>query len=143
MVIETPVTLSGVSSSPKNHAEALIVVTSFAIPAIDMGTMPARCRMLVADRDVRLALHTLPAFTAVKGDLLKFTQDHAECNDTGRYQEEGRSQELRAVLEEFVGEYFVRPIHDECEDGQCQAHDRCEPEQRCGRVVKSHFSTPE
>lgn len=45
-VIATPVTLSGVSSSPKSHAETVIVVTSLAIPAIDMGTTPARCMML-------------------------------------------------------------------------------------------------
>lgn len=46
MVIATPVIFSGVSSSPKNHADTEIVDTSFAIPAIDMGTTPARCMIL-------------------------------------------------------------------------------------------------
>lgn len=46
MVIATPVMLSGESSSPKTQAEMVIVVTSFAMPAIDMGTTPARRMML-------------------------------------------------------------------------------------------------
>jgi hypothetical protein len=36
----------GVSSSPKSKADALIVATSFAMPAIDIGTAPTRCMML-------------------------------------------------------------------------------------------------
>ena len=36
----------GVSSSPKNHAEIVMVETSLAIPAIDMGTTPARWMIL-------------------------------------------------------------------------------------------------
>lgn len=46
IVMPTPVMLRGVSSSPKTAAEIEIVVTSFAMPAIDIGTMPARRRML-------------------------------------------------------------------------------------------------
>jgi hypothetical protein len=42
VVIATPTMLSGVKISPKNHAEIEIVVTSFAIPAIDIGTTPTR-----------------------------------------------------------------------------------------------------
>jgi hypothetical protein len=36
----------GESWSPKNHADMLIVVTSLAMPAIDIGTTPARRIML-------------------------------------------------------------------------------------------------
>jgi hypothetical protein len=42
IVMATPVMFKGVSSSPKNQAEIVIVVTSFAMPAIDIGTTPAR-----------------------------------------------------------------------------------------------------
>jgi hypothetical protein len=42
----TPMMLSGVSLSWKTTAEIEIVVTSFAIPAIDIGTTPARWMML-------------------------------------------------------------------------------------------------
>ena len=45
-VTATPVMLRGVSSSPKSKADVLIVATSFAIPAIDIGTTPTRCIML-------------------------------------------------------------------------------------------------
>ncbi len=45
-VIATPVMLRGVSSSPKSKADVLIVATSFAIPAIDIGTTPTRCIIL-------------------------------------------------------------------------------------------------
>ena len=41
-VSATPVMLSGVSSSPKNHAENEMVATSFAMPAIDIGITPVR-----------------------------------------------------------------------------------------------------
>ena len=53
MVMTTPVMFKGVSWSPKNHAETLIVATSFAIPAIDIGTTPARCKIL-EDRSQRI-----------------------------------------------------------------------------------------
>ena len=36
----------GVNSSPKSKAETLMVATSFAIPAIDMGTAPTRWMIL-------------------------------------------------------------------------------------------------
>jgi hypothetical protein len=49
MVIPTPRMFSGVSSSPNSQAEIEMVVTSFAIPAMDMGTTPARRRMLHGD----------------------------------------------------------------------------------------------
>jgi hypothetical protein len=45
-VMTTPTMLRGVSSSPKNQDDMVIVVTSFAIPAIDVGTIPARLMML-------------------------------------------------------------------------------------------------
>jgi hypothetical protein len=45
-VMATPVMFNGVNSSPKNHAEIVMVATSFAIPAIDIGTTPARWMML-------------------------------------------------------------------------------------------------
>jgi hypothetical protein len=45
-VTATPVMLRGVSLSPKSRADVLIVATSFAIPAIDIGTTPTRCIML-------------------------------------------------------------------------------------------------
>lgn len=48
VAILTPVIFSGVSSSPKTQAEMVMVATSFAIPAIDMGTTPMRWRMLKA-----------------------------------------------------------------------------------------------
>ena len=38
----TPMTLTGVKMSPKNQAEIDMVVTSLAIPAIDIGTTPTR-----------------------------------------------------------------------------------------------------
>lgn len=41
-VIATPVIFNGVNSSPKTTAETTMVVTSFAIPAMDIGTIPAR-----------------------------------------------------------------------------------------------------
>jgi len=41
-VIPTPVMFSGVRSSLKNQAEIVMVVTSFAMPAMDMGTTPVR-----------------------------------------------------------------------------------------------------
>ena len=47
IVIPTPVILSGVNSSPKNHAETTMVVTSLAIPAMDIGTTPARLMILI------------------------------------------------------------------------------------------------
>lgn len=47
IVIPTPVIFSGVNSSPKNHAETMMVVTSFAIPAMDIGTTPARLMILI------------------------------------------------------------------------------------------------
>lgn len=46
MAILTPVMFKGVSSSPKTQAETVMVATSFAIPAIDMGTTPMRWMML-------------------------------------------------------------------------------------------------
>lgn len=45
-VMATPVMFSGVNSSPKNQAAQTIVVTSFAMPAMDIGTTPARWMML-------------------------------------------------------------------------------------------------
>lgn len=45
-VTATPVMLRGESSSPKIKADVLIVATSFAIPAIDIGTTPTRCIIL-------------------------------------------------------------------------------------------------
>ena len=45
----TPVMLSGVSVSPKSHAEREMVATSFAMPDIDIGTTPARLMMLYVD----------------------------------------------------------------------------------------------
>jgi hypothetical protein len=39
-VIATPVIFKGESSSPKNHAEIVMVETSLAMPAIDIGTIP-------------------------------------------------------------------------------------------------------
>lgn len=53
-VIATPVMLSGVNSSPKNQAEIVIVVTSLAMPAIDIGTTPARW-IILARNIFRLA----------------------------------------------------------------------------------------
>jgi hypothetical protein len=38
--------VKGVSWSPNSKADALIVATSFAIPAIDIGTTPTRCIIL-------------------------------------------------------------------------------------------------
>lgn len=46
----TPVIFSGVRTSPKNQAAIVIVETSFAIPAIDMGTTPARWIMLSGEK---------------------------------------------------------------------------------------------
>lgn len=46
MAILTPVMFKGVSSSPKTQAETVMVATSFAIPAIDMGTTPMRWMIL-------------------------------------------------------------------------------------------------
>ena len=45
-VTATPVMFRGVNSSPNIRADTLIVATSFAIPAIDMGTAPTRWIML-------------------------------------------------------------------------------------------------
>ena len=45
-VTATPVMFKGVNSSPKSKAETLMVATSFAIPAIDMGTAPTRWMIL-------------------------------------------------------------------------------------------------
>ncbi len=42
VVMATPVILRGVNSSPKNQAARVIVDTSLAIPAIDIGITPAR-----------------------------------------------------------------------------------------------------
>ena len=42
VVMTTPVIFKGDNSSPKNQADTVIVVTSFAMPAIDMGTTPVR-----------------------------------------------------------------------------------------------------
>jgi len=39
-------TFKGVNRSPKNHDEIKMVVTSLAIPAIDIGTTPTRWMML-------------------------------------------------------------------------------------------------
>lgn len=41
-VIATPVIFTGVNSSPKNQAEIVMVETSLAIPAMDIGRTPAR-----------------------------------------------------------------------------------------------------
>lgn len=46
IVTATPVMLRGVSSSPNSKADELMVATSFAIPAIDIGTTPTRCIIL-------------------------------------------------------------------------------------------------
>lgn len=45
-MMATPVMFNGVKVSPNNHAEILIVVTSFAMPDIAIGTTPARLMML-------------------------------------------------------------------------------------------------
>lgn len=52
-VMPTPVMFNGVNSSPKTIAETAMVVTSFAMPAIDIGTTPARLMMLVGCGEVR------------------------------------------------------------------------------------------
>lgn len=52
IVMPTPVMFNGVNSSPKTIAETRIVVTSFAIPAMDMGTTPARLMMLICCNEV-------------------------------------------------------------------------------------------
>jgi hypothetical protein len=52
IVMPTPVMFNGVNSSPKTIEETMIVVTSFAIPAMDIGTTPARLMMLVCCREV-------------------------------------------------------------------------------------------
>lgn len=41
-VMARPTKFNGVSSSPNNHAATEMVATSFAIPAMDIGTTPAR-----------------------------------------------------------------------------------------------------
>jgi len=51
-VIPTPRIFKGVSSSPNTHAETVIVVTSLKIPAILIGTTPARLMILHSDQDV-------------------------------------------------------------------------------------------
>ena len=43
-------TFKGVNRSPKNHDEIKIVVTSLAIPAIDIGTTPTRWMVLCGIR---------------------------------------------------------------------------------------------
>lgn len=53
MVIATPTIFRGVKISPKNQAEMDIVVTSLAIPAMDIGTTPTRWMML---RSIKEAL---------------------------------------------------------------------------------------
>jgi hypothetical protein len=45
-VTATPVMFRGVNSSPNSKADTLMVATSFAIPAIDMGTAPTRWMIL-------------------------------------------------------------------------------------------------
>lgn len=52
IVIPTPVMFNGVNSSPKTIAETMIVVTSFAMPAMDIGTTPARLMMLICRNGV-------------------------------------------------------------------------------------------
>ena len=47
IVITTPITFKGVSCSSKKKAAIDMVVASFAIPAMDIGTTPTRSRILI------------------------------------------------------------------------------------------------
>lgn len=71
IVTATPVMFKGVSTSPKNQAEIVIVETSFAMPAIDIGTTPARWMIL----PWKLALEEREYVTECVRD---FAEDHAE-----------------------------------------------------------------
>jgi hypothetical protein len=52
VVIPTPRIFKDASSSPKTQAETVIVMTSLKIPAILIGTTPARLMILHRGRDV-------------------------------------------------------------------------------------------
>ena len=58
IVITTPTSLIGESWSAKTQDEMVIVDTSLKMPAIESGTIPARCMMLVRGKrpSARLAL---------------------------------------------------------------------------------------
>jgi hypothetical protein len=103
-VTATPVMLRGVSWSPKNHAETLIVATSLAMPAIDIGTTPARWRML-ATRQIELVRKACPNFK----HILEFAQYHEKGNNSWRNQKESRVDRRRYVGEKLAMEY-CRPI---------------------------------
>ena len=78
----TPVIFSGVRTSPKNQADMVMVETSFAMPAIDMGTTPARC-MILSKGTVRI----VPAAQLVV-DARHLAEDHTERKETRCREEE-------------------------------------------------------
>jgi len=78
----TPTAFNNVSLSPKNHDEIIIVDTSFPMPAIDIGTTPARWMMLI-QTILELQFQSNIRTTS---DVLVFAQNHAEGYDTRRRQ---------------------------------------------------------
>jgi len=67
----------GVSSSPKSKADALIVATSFAIPAIDIGTTPMRWIIL---KRMAITMGPTDADWCQEGHALVLGEDHGECD---------------------------------------------------------------
>ena len=80
IVTAAPTMFKGVSSSPKNHAEMVMVETSLAMPAMDMGTTPARCMILQ---------HFSGRNTSEmqRGHLRHFAEYHAEREHAGHGEE--------------------------------------------------------
>ena len=76
-VTATPVMFKGVSSSPKSKADALIVATSFAIPAIDIGTAPTRWIIL---KRMTITIRSTDANWCQNRHALVLGEDHGECN---------------------------------------------------------------
>lgn len=67
MVTTTPKMLSFVSSSPKTQADTVIVDTSLKIPAIESGTIPALCMILIIGKSTSSATqHQINRLTSIR-----------------------------------------------------------------------------
>lgn len=87
--------LSGVRLSPKIAAEMLIVVTSFAMPAIDMGTTPARWMIL-------WAFKILSKPSAKNINSRELAQNHTKRGNSWHCQKENGLRSLPADEERAV-----------------------------------------
>lgn len=128
-VMTTPMMFSSVSWSPKTQAEMEMVVTSLKIPAIDIGTDPARCMML------KTGQLDSSIFTGHDPQIL--ARDHGKSQSSRKDNHPDRQKPFRP-LKMLTPENRQPPFQWYTHHCQRHRHEWSQPEDRRKRVTQPH-----